>query len=490
MNYTTPEKMGISSEHIEEYIRVLEDNKLNTHDVIISKGDHIVFEKYWAPFHKDFCHRMYSVTKSFVAIAIGFLRQDGKLDLDDPISKYFPEELAGQKDENMKNQTIRHMLMMSTAKTDRNWFAARPKDRVQYYFENDNPESRPSGTIFEYDSSGSFVLCALVERLSGMTFIDYLREKLFDKIGVSKEASCLKCPGGHSWGDSALICKPMDLWKTARFMLNKGKWDGEQILDESYVTLATTKQIDNDVLGVAGFDKLGYGYQIWMTHQNSFFFNGMGCQFAICVPEKDIILIYNGDNQGNDQAKSIVINNFFDIIVNHCEDRELELADAVESLAAFTKDLKLNAVKGAAFSEFEKDINGVIYEMNDNPMGIRSVRLEFHEDGGTLYYTNAQGDKELPFGRCENAFGYFPEEGYSDEVGSVSAEGHKYRCAASAAWIEPQKLFIKVQIIDKYFGILNMVLGFRDGKLGLHMNKTAEDFLWTYQGYASGTRTE
>ena len=168
MNYTTPEKAGIPSGKIEEYLKILENYNLNTHNIILSKGNDIVFENYWAPFHKDFFHRMYSVSKSFVAIAVGFLEQDGMIDLDDPISKYFPEEAAGQPDENMRNQTIRHMLMMSTAKTSLWWFADKPSDRVKYYFENDNPQSRPSGTIYEYDSSGSFVLSALVERLTGM----------------------------------------------------------------------------------------------------------------------------------------------------------------------------------------------------------------------------------------------------------------------------------------------------------------------------------
>ena len=488
MNYITPEQAGIPSGKIEEFIRILEDKNLNTHNMIISRGNNIVFEHYWAPFHKDFYHRMYSVSKSFVSIAIGFLEQDGVLDLDDPISKYFSEEAVGQPDENMRNQTVRHMLMMSTAKPDRWWFGAKPEDRVKYYFENDNPQSRPSGTIFEYDSSGSFVLCALVERITGMLFMDYLRTKLFDKIGVSKEAYCLKCPGGHSWGDSGILCTPMDLWKVARFVLNKGRWNGEQILNEAYITAATTKQIDNNTLGVTGPKTWGYGYQFWMTYQNSFYFNGMGCQYAICVPKKDLIFVYNGDNQGNPYAASDIIDDFFKIIVDNCVDYELENTAEQEHLLAYAKGLKLSVAKGDAASEYEKCINGVTFAMNDNPMGIRTMRLEFHEKGGTLCYTNAQGDKKLHFGRCENAFGDFPEEGYSDEIGTVPATGNKYRCATSAAWVESQKLFIKVQIIDKYFGILNIVIGFRDGKLGFYMNKSAEDFLNTYQGYTTGIR--
>ena len=182
MKYATPESVGISSEKILAYIQLLEKSQLNTHNLIISKGDTIVFEKYWAPFHKDYYHRMYSVSKSFVSLAVGFLEQDGLVDLDDPISKYFAKELECQPDKNMWNQTLRHMLMMSTAKTQKNWFVARAADRVADYFANDNKDSRPSGTIFQYDSTGSFILGALVERLTGKPFMEYLREKMFRKI--------------------------------------------------------------------------------------------------------------------------------------------------------------------------------------------------------------------------------------------------------------------------------------------------------------------
>ena len=488
MEYAVPESEGISSKKIRQYIEKLEEAQLSTHDIILARGNKILFEKYWPPFDAGFYHRMYSVSKSFVSLAIGFLEQDGLLLLDDPVFKYFPNELEKQPDENFKFQTVRHMLMMSTAKPDRWWFALRPEDRVRFYFENDEKQSRPSGTVFEYDSGGSFVLCALAERLSGMQLMDYLRVKLFDRIGVSKQAYCLKCPGGHSWGDSGILCTPRDLLLVARFVLNKGSWEGRQILNEAYVTAATSKQIDNNPLGINEYNTQGYGYQFWRTYQNSFFFNGMGCQFAICVPDKDLILIYNGDNQGKVFAAKLIIDNFFDMIVDTAKEKAISDEGAHEELLSYTNGLKLARAVGAARSDFEENIDGVTYIMNDNPMGISKIRLEFDTEGGTLFYTNTQGDKELKFGRCENTFDEFPEEGYSDEVGSVAAPGNKYQCAASAAWIEKNKLFIKVQIIDTYFGVLNITLGFHDDLLGVQMNKCAEDFLNTYRGYAAGKR--
>lgn len=488
MNYSTPEKMGISSSDIEEYIKVLESSNLSTHNLIIMRHGNIVFEKYWAPFHKDFIHRMYSVTKSFVSLAIGFLEQDGKLDLDAPVLKYFPDELKNQKDENMRSQTIRNMLTMSTAKPERYWFGAKTDDRVRFYFENDLTETRPPGTVYMYDSTGSFVLGALVERICGKSIMEYLREKLFDKIGVSKDAYMLKCPGGHSWSDSALLCKPMDLLKVAMFCMNKGKWNEEQILNEEYIVKATSKQIDNNPLGLNEYNTQGYGYQFWRSFDNSFWFNGMGDQVALCIPDKDMIMVYNGDNQGFEGSRKIVLDNFFKLVARRAEDKELpQNKKAEESLKIYADTLKLSVAKGDKHNVLEDKINGVTYVLGENNMGITKMTLMFDGDKGKLLYTNAQGDKEIPFGMCKNEFAPFPQMGYSDMVGT-KAGNILYNCASSAAWVSDNQLFIKVQIIDKYFGRLNINLGFtNDGKkIGVNMNKTAEDFLEEYCGYADG----
>lgn len=493
MNQTTPEAAGISSAAILQFINLLEEKQLSTHDLIFMKGDSIFFEAYWAPFHKDFLHRMYSVSKSFVSLAVGFAEQDGLLCLDDPICRYFPEEIKHQSDENMRNQTIRHMLMMSTAKPAEYWFDARTDDRVRLYFENKAENSRPSGTVYEYDSPGSFVLCALVERLTGKSFLAYLRERLFDKIGVSADIRCLKCPGGHSWGDSAVLCTPRDLLKVARFTMNLGSWNGEQLLNKAYMTAAVSKQIDNNVWGVNDHDSQGYGYLFWRTYENSYFFNGMGCQYAVCVPGKDLIMIYNGDNQGKIMAKKTIFDAFFSMIVNPMSDKPLPEDKAAEKrLAKTASGLMLMDAKGAMQSDYAAKINGISYIMGKNPMGITKMQLVFDGDCGRLAYTNAQGDKTLHFGIGKNVFSKFPQTGYAKDVGSVFAEEHQYDCAASAAWIEPHKLFIKVQIIDEYFGNLNITLGFAEGgrKIGVYMAKCAEDFLQEYEGFAGGVSAD
>jgi len=487
MNLKTPESLGIRSEDILAYIKLLEEKNLSTHDILIMRGNDLAFEAYWEPFHKDFQHRMYSVSKSFVSLAVGFALQDGLLELDDPMIKHFPEELKDQKDENLRNQTVRNMLMMSTSKPHRSYFTDRPDDRVAYYFANPSEQTRKPGLLFLYDSPGSFVIGALVERLTGKPFMEYLREKMFDKIGVSKEARCLKCPGGHSWGDSAVICTARDLALVARFVMNGGKWNGEQILSKEYIQEATSDLIETTTINDGLCNTFGYGYLFWRTFDNSYMFNGMGGQFGICVPDKDLIFVINADNQGKTYARDIVIEKFFEMIARKVSDKPLpENEKAYNELMDYAKTLKLAKAVGEVHNPIEADINGKVYKTEENPMGIKWFKFEFNGDEGIFHYENAQGVKELPFGLCKNVFATFPQDGYSDEIGAKPGN-RRYKCAASAAWLPNDTLDLKVQIIDTYFGNFDAIIAFKGSSAGIKMTKAAEDFLREYEGMCCGT---
>ncbi len=489
MNYASPEAVGVRSEDIERYVKGLEEKNLATHDIIMARGDNIFFEKYYEPFDREFFHRMYSVSKSIVSIAVGFMLGDNLADIDDPMEKFFGDELKNQTDENIKKQTIRDMLMMCTAKPNRVWFDHRPEDRVRFYFENNRIETRPAGTVYYYDSEGSFILGALVENLTGKTLTEYLNEKLFKKIGVSEKTSCLKCPGGHSWGDSGMLLRPVDLLKIARFILNGGSWNGEQLLDREYIKNAVSFKTYNNQTDACAADTLGYGWQIWRTYGNSFFFNGMGCQYAVCVPDKDMILIYNADNQGKENVTNSIIEDFIKGIAQNASDEPLaKNPEAEKSLREATSGLKLAVTRGNVASRFEKEFTGRVYTLGANPMGIERFKVEIENGEGKFIYKNAQGEKTVRFGMGKNVISEFPQDGYSSEIGGVTAKGNHYRCAASGAWVEEKKLHIYVQIIDRYFGNLGITIGFKDDVCGMRMIKHAEDFLSEYQGFAGGHR--
>jgi len=488
MKYTTPEKIGIKSENIEKFIRVLEENNLAMHDIIIARGDSIGYEAYWKPFDESFAHRQYSVTKSIISIAVGFAIQDGLLDIDKTVVDYFPEETKNMHNEYKRNLTIRHMLTMTTTNIGASHLADKENDRVQHYFTDRKQPYRSAGAFFRYDSEGTFVVCALIERLAKQKIGDYLYDKLFKHIGIEKGSyEFLSCPGGHTWGDSALIMRPEDMLKIARFTLNYGTWEGKRLLNEAYLKTATSKLVDNSTVGDEQYDTLGYGYYIWRTYENSFAFFGMGNQEVICVPHKDIIFVCNADNQGKQYARKVIFDSFFKLIVDTAEEKEIEEdKEAVSRLKGLTSSLTLAVARGRAYSDFSKEINGRTYFLTDNDMGIKHIMLKFFDDGGEFIYENAQGNKIIPFGMCKNVFFDFPQRGYSYEMSSVPSE-HLYHSAGSASWLEDKKLLIKVQAIDKYFGLLDIILSFVGNEVFVSMTKAAEDFFGEYSGEAVGS---
>lgn len=479
MRTITPESRGISSAAIERYVRSLEDAHLAMHNLVIARGDEIIFKTYYPPFTPVREHRLYSETKSFVAIAVGFAIDDRLLTLDDKLVDHFPVESKNVTDPNVRGLTVRNMLMMATAGGCSNWFTARCSDRVQQYFTDHNPVTRPGGTSFAYDSSGSFVVGALVERLTGKTLVDYLTEKLFDPIGVTGPVRALKSPGGHTWGDSAFLMRAEDVLLVIRFLMNGGRWNGKQLLSRSFVREATANLISTGRDGPADYN--GYGYYIWKFYGEGYYFGGMGCQYAVAVPEKDMIFVCNADNQGNPDAKAIILNGFWDMIVQTAGEPLPDDPAARASLDAYCKTLKLFAAYGDAASPIQSVVSGKCYTGSDNPMDITRFTLSFHGDVGALDYTNAQGDKRLLFGMCANVFQKFPQAGYADQIGSVPGD-RLYDCAVSAAWKDARTLWLKVQIIDDYFGNMDAIFSFSEDGVYLKIAKTAEDFLDEYQG--------
>ena len=479
MKYCTPEQAGISSAHVSAFVKRLETYNLSTHSILMARGNDIFFECYYAPFHKDFKHRMYSVSKSFVSVAVGFCEQEGLLSLDDPMLKYFPA-YAG---EGAPNATIREMLMMETAEESqaKSWFRTVTDDRVACYFKPF--VKKYPHTLFSYDSAGSYMLGVIVEKVTGKPFLRYLQEKVLDGIGFSKDAYCLQAPGGYSWGDSGVMCTAKDLMLFARFVLNMGSWEGKQYLNRAYLEAATSLQVSNGDYGFYAHDAHGYGYQFWMAPQGCFAMLGMGNQIALCDPVRDFIFVINSDNQGNSYGYEHIFFALYEEIIPHLGAPLAADETAHAALLAETSALQLFSLKGAACSDFSARIDGKTFTCEENPMGINWLRLSLEGDEGVLHYQNAQGEKALRFGLGKNVFGKFPQEGYADLVGTVPTKGHYYDCAVSADWPEPQKLRIRVQIIDTYFGNLAIVIGFRDAAhLSLRMTKKAEYFLTEYEG--------
>ena len=480
----TPEQAGISSRQVERFIRTLDRRGLATHSVLLMRGTKIFGEFYWKPFHKDLCHRMYSETKSYVSIAIGLLIDEGKLNLDDRIADFFPDKCNRELPKYLKEQTVRQMLTMETCVSLPNWFTHEEKDRVRIYM-NESTTPVPPGMRFSYDSAASQVLSTLVERLSGKSLFEFLNERIFSKLGTFQTATILKTKTNDSFGDSALICTTRDMASFARFVMNGGKWSGEQLISNNYLRDATTPLVDSDEIGFDDIESRGYGYQIWCLDKGRFFFNGMGCQLTFCIPDKDLIFVITSDNQGYSAAKSLIYAGFEDMILDEIQSASIpEDSVAYASLCAYAETLELMTLKGKKESPASKSISGKRYVCENNKTGMKEFTFIFVEnDFGILRYINEQGEKELRFGLGKNVFGKFPQLGYSDEhAGLKTDNGFMYDCAACAVWREEQKLLLKIQVIDRYLGNMLAMFSFNDDYAVVRMTKTAENFLNEYTG--------
>ena len=479
----TPEQAGISSKTVQRFLKTLNRRGLVTHSVLLMKGNDIFAESYWAPFTREKTHRMYSQTKSYVGVAIGLLEEDGLISLDDRIADHFPEKIDKELSPYQKELTIRQMLTMSTSGKTARWFTHTDPDRTHLYF-NDTNASIPTGMRYRYDSAGSQVLSSLVEKKTGKSLFDFLNERIFRHIGAFETATILKTPNGDSWGDSALVCTTRDMATFARFVMNYGTWNGVRLMNENYLRTATGRVVDNQANSFDTYYTQGYGYQIWRV-PDGFSFRGMGCQYTMCLPEKDLIFVITSDNQGLDGAADLILSAFYEIIVDEMGEEPLpEDKASYDALCAYSETLAIPSATGLETSAFQKELSGKVYSCETNAAGITRFSFVFGENGeGEFRYTNEQGDKILPFGINKNVFTKFPQLGYPNERGRVPTEdGFRYDCASSVAWREEKKLVLRVQVIDRYLGNLFAVFSFRDDIATVTMQKKAEAFLEEYQG--------
>lgn len=484
-NLLTPEAAGISSKEISLFINTLNSYGINTHSIIMARSNNIFAESYYAPYNKDTLHRMYSVSKSFVAIAIGLAEQEGLLSLDDKFISFFPEYENENTDKKYRETTIRDMLTMRSCMAKYSpWWGE--SDRARAYFAVKSNQI-PS-TNFYYDSSGSFLLGCIVERVTGMPYLEYLKKRFLCEIGFSEKSYCLLAPGGHSHSDSGVMCTPRDLLIFARFIMNKGVWNGKRYINERFMRDAVSKQTDNDMSGITAplYDKNGYGYLMWKMPRDGFGLIGMADQLAVCDPKTDFIFIMTAENMvSEDVTKTIILHELYKNIIEKISEPLPEDKEAYASLCNLLNGQKLICLTDSLEKNISDKISGKRYVLEENQMGIDSVILNFCGQSGWFEYEKDGKINKIKFGIGYNEFGKFPGDKRMSVTASVYEDG-QYDCAASAVWSEEGKLHILVRIIDTYLGTLSIVLGFKDNGVTLSMQKFAQRILGDYSGTASG----
>lgn len=476
----TPEQMGISSKNITAVVKGLHDERLSMHSLLVMRHGEIVAEGYAKPFDQNTLHRMYSVSKSFVAIAIGVLEGEGRISIQDTIDRYFPDYVTEETDQRIAKTKIVDLLRMASpfvkgstynGRRDMNW--------AKTFFEA--KVGKEAGSSFLYDTSATHILGVIVERVTGMTFLEYLKQKALSEIGFSKNAWCVKAPEGYAWGGSGVMCTSRDLAAFANLVMHKGVHGKKQLLPQAYVEAATSYQISTapDPDSATPYYGSGYGYQIWMNPYG-FGFMGMGCQYAYCVPEKDLVFVCTADNQGNSRATGIIYSLMEEHIIKKISDEPLkEDPLAYAEMKAALLGMEIPYQDGGSVSACRYAIDGTRYQAVNDDQKIMAFQLDFQEAEGQLTYQTPRGEKVLRFGIGKNLECLLDEPQYSGE--SINhPNGRGYRCLCSGAWKSSTTFVLRVQVIDDYLGNMTMVFDFASDPV-LNVTKTAEWFLDEYK---------
>ena len=479
----TPEAAGIPSAAVAAFSDRLEDKTLPMHSILVLKGDTIAAEAYWKPFGPAFRHRMYSTSKSFVSVAIGILAGDGGLSLDDRVVDFFPDytQRFAPVHPYAAKTTIRDLLKMTTCFNVSNY--APFDDWTEAFFRI--PAAHLPGKSFRYDTLGTVMLCMIVRRVSGFEFTQLLQRRLFDPAGMSADIQCIQTPCGHDWGGSGVLCTTRDLAKFACVCMHGGRWEGKQLIPEEYLLEATSSQVDNTLSVSDPEHQYGYGYQFWRT-RFGFACRGMGSQLAVCVPERDLILVTTADTQAVAGGDSIIYDALDSALLGSMRDAPLaENPSGQAALQAKIAALSLRTVAGASHSPMAGKIDGRIYVLDENSMGMRSVRFSFLGDEGVLAYENATGSHEIRFGFGKQVRQTFPETHYFGRT--MMRPGNRgYDGQASAAWRRDDSLVLCVYATDEYCGTLRMNFVFERDTVTVQSEKFAEMFFDEYQGFTSG----
>ena len=469
---TEPENVGLSKEKILDFVGRLNTAEIPLHSLIVIKDGKLVFEAYQKPYGPKERHRMFSVTKSIVSLAIGLLADEGKLSLDDHIIDYFPEKLPKSVHPYMKALTIRHMLTMRAVHNKTTYKLAGCTDWVGSFFTAE-PTHYP-GTFYIYDTSSTHVLAALVERLAGKELLAYLREKFLDDIGFSDNAYCLKDPMGVSMGGSGLMASPMDLAKVMYLVMKGGVYNGRRYLPEEYLDLALTRWSDNYAVGQTLEEMQGYGYQFWRTTHDGYACFGMGGQLGICIPDRDMLIVTTADTQGRQGGVQLIYDALWSTLLSddegQCNAESCSYSLSVQPEGWY--ELPQVYLKGVKQSALEAEVNGRIIRVDDNECGFKSFRLVFDGDNGSLTYENGTGEHCLEFGIGHNELTVFPEYGH--------------RALVSGAWRNDNTFLIYAQIIDEYVGKVFMNFSFNDGHVGILFRKIEETYYKEFNLFTGG----
>ena len=286
----TPESQGISSDLFAALLRELDASKdTEMHHFMALRHGKVICECNFAPYPKGMWHITHSMCKSITGMAIGMLIEEGKLKLDENIYDIFSDQINALSKIFRPVITVEHLLTMTSGVTFNESGIVSGNDWLGSFL-NASVNGKP-GTEFQYNSLNTYVLSAIVTKRTGETLTEYLTPRLFGPLGITKYY-WETCPKGITKGGWGLFLCAEDMAKLGQLYLQKGKWNGQQLVSEYWIEISTARHLKTQN------GTYGYGYQLWMEQRpGSFEYNGMLGQNVIIYPDMDMVLVTNAGNK-------------------------------------------------------------------------------------------------------------------------------------------------------------------------------------------------
>lgn len=448
---SSPEQQGISSADLLAFIEAADKDIDTMNSFMLVRHGHVVAEGWWAPYDPDTPHVLYSLSKSFTSTAVGLAIAEGKLSLDDQVIKFFPDEAPADPSENLRAMRVRDLLRMNTGnQTEAPIRVNFPSLQTETWAKTflTHPVPFKPGTHFLYNSPATYMLSAIVQKVTGKTVLEYLRPRLFEPLGF-KDPVWISSPQGISAGAYGLSIRTEEIARFGELYLHKGMWNGKQLIPAAWVEQATAVQTSNGSAPTSDWDQ-GYGYQFWRSRHNSFRGDGAFGQYCMVIPELDAVVAITSGVRNMQQVMNLV----WDKLLPAMKPGRLpENPAARRQLEARLASLKVKFPTGAASSPVSASVSGKWFEFPENDRGIKAVSFDFNSSSPALIVKTAAGETRMTIGRDSwtNSRGLFANG--LDHALSVPANP---LVAASGAWTSENTFTVKLVLSETpYYSTLN-----------------------------------
>jgi CubicO group peptidase (beta-lactamase class C family) len=376
---SSPESQGVSSAAVLGFLDAADHIDFMNSFMLVRHG-HVIAEGWWAPYSAEAPHSLYSLSKSFTSTAVGLAIAEGKLSLNDEVLKFFPEEAPAAPSNNLKAMRVRDLLRMNTGQQTE---PPRPADQSWVKAFLAHPVPFKPGTHFLYNTSATYMLSAIVQKVTGQTLLDYLKPRLFEPLGI-KKPTWETSPQGISAGGYGLSIRTEDIAKFGQLYLQKGKWQGKQLVPAAWVEAATTLQTSNGSNPNSDWDQ-GYCYQFWRCRHGAFRGDGAFGQYCVVVPEQDAVLAITSGVKD----MQAVLNLVWDKLLPAFQKAPLAADESSwQKLQERLKGLALHPQDGSAAGA---KVSGKTFEFPANDRKLEALRLEEDGKGGVTLVARFNG---------------------------------------------------------------------------------------------------